>query len=62
MIHALAVLTVAIAVLVLGFVVGMCVLAKRADQAMSEALKKERPDHFAKWMEEWAGQTTKENK
>ena len=31
--------TIAIAVLVFGFVVGMCITAKRADEAMTDAIK-----------------------
>ena len=31
--------TIAIAVLVFGFVVGMCITSKRADEAMTDAIK-----------------------
>lgn len=37
--HLLIVGIVALAVLIIGFVVGMCITAKRADEAMSEAIE-----------------------
>lgn len=37
--HIVIIAFVAIAVLVLGFVVGMCATAKRADEAMTDAIK-----------------------
>lgn len=39
MMHLLIVGIVALAVLIIGFVVGMCITAKRADEAMSEAIE-----------------------
>ena len=39
MMHLLILGIVALAVLIAGFVVGMCITAKRADEAMSEAIQ-----------------------
>ena len=38
--HTLILIAVALFVLVLGFTVGLCITAKRADEAIAEALRK----------------------
>lgn len=60
--HTLIITIVALAVLVSGFVIGLCVTAKRADKAMAEALKPKLGETFPAWMKTWEERQEAEKK